>query len=145
MIFAGTECMTTEYPDHYEAVCIGDEKDVPMNVKVPAQSPVMPEQAVAPLSEQTLAPLPEQAAAPVPALAASPVSMRMAVPVIEKTPSHVPSSLNAATNNAVKTDAAREHLAYRPPYRVPRTEMKAKKLVRMKTIQEELRNLPESE
>jgi len=143
--FAGTECRTMEYPDHYEAVCIGDEKTVAVNAIVPAQSAVMPEQAVASLSEQTSAPLPEQPAAPVFAQAAPPVSMLKALPVSEKTPSHVPSSLNSATNDASKTDAAKERLAYRPPYRVQRAELKAKKMVRIKTIQEELQNQPESE
>jgi hypothetical protein len=26
---AGTDCKLVEYPDHYEAVCVGDEKYVP--------------------------------------------------------------------------------------------------------------------
>lgn len=33
MVFAATDCRVVEYPDHYEAVCVGDEKNGPVQAK----------------------------------------------------------------------------------------------------------------
>src|SRR5476651_65416 len=39
MLFAATNCKVTEYPDHFEAVCIGDEQSGPLQKQGPAQTP----------------------------------------------------------------------------------------------------------
>lgn len=33
MVFAATDCRVVEYPDHFEAVCVGDEKTGPVPAK----------------------------------------------------------------------------------------------------------------
>lgn len=43
LLFADTDCWVKEYPDHYLAVCTGDEKAEP----VPRQSPAMAQPAAA--------------------------------------------------------------------------------------------------
>ena len=35
-VFAGTNCRVIEYPDHYEAVCVGDPRPVPAQTGVQA-------------------------------------------------------------------------------------------------------------
>ena len=79
IVFAATDCRIIEYPDHYEAVCVGDEKNrpeqeqramkaqipVPVKTEVPAkvagpskaaefvQTPVMAQTAVTPQATAT--------------------------------------------------------------------------------------------
>jgi hypothetical protein len=37
-VFAATDCRVVEYPDHYEAVCVGEPRPVPVQTGVqPAQ------------------------------------------------------------------------------------------------------------
>jgi hypothetical protein len=56
-VFAATDCRVVEYPDHYEAVCVGTEKNNPVNLRpvVPAkeattsQGPTLTEAKAAPV------------------------------------------------------------------------------------------------
>lgn len=41
MVIAATDCRVIEYPDHYDAVCVGDEKPGPVQgqTAIPTQAP----------------------------------------------------------------------------------------------------------
>lgn len=41
MVIAATDCRVIEYPDHYDAVCVGDEKTGPVRgqTAIPVQAP----------------------------------------------------------------------------------------------------------
>lgn len=41
MVIAATDCRVIEYPDHYDAVCVGDEKPGPVRdqTAIPTQAP----------------------------------------------------------------------------------------------------------
>jgi len=72
MVFAATDCRIVEYPDHYEAVCIGSEKYGPVQAKTAvqekqAQTPVQAQEAT---QEQTAAQAQTAAKAPSPAVQA---------------------------------------------------------------------------
>jgi hypothetical protein len=46
--FAGTDCRVVEYPDHYEAICVGDSEKTPSSYQKTEQDQL-------PGQEQTLA------------------------------------------------------------------------------------------
>ena len=118
--FAGTECRSIEFPDHYEAVCLGDKADIPATAKLLVQSVPAAAQSAVPAATQGAAPLAEKASARMPSAG------KTATPV-------------AAGSNAVKT-----LLDFRQ-HRLQRADVEAKKSVRMKVIQEERRNRPDAE
>jgi hypothetical protein len=58
MSFARTDCRTVEYPDHFEAVCVGDEKAIPVP-DAPSATPVQRGetfQQVVPESQRAVSP-----------------------------------------------------------------------------------------
>lgn len=49
LVIAATDCWVIEYPDHYEAVCVGDEKSESVRAQAPvaAKAPVAAQEPVA--------------------------------------------------------------------------------------------------
>lgn len=69
MVFAATDCRVVEYPDHYEAVCVGSEKYGPVQAKTAVQEKAAA-QAQAPAQSQEAAQAQTAAKAPSPAVQA---------------------------------------------------------------------------
>ncbi|ABQ27219.1 hypothetical protein [Geotalea uraniireducens] len=69
MVFAATDCRVVEYPDHYEAVCVGSEKYGPVQAKTAVQEKAPP-QAQTPVQAQEAAQAQTAAKAPSPAVQA---------------------------------------------------------------------------
>jgi hypothetical protein len=116
--FAGTECRSVEFPDHYEAVCLGDKADIPATARLPAQSG--------------------------PAAAQPAAATQGAAPLAEKPSAQTPSAGKTATPVAAGSNAVKTLLDFRK-HRLQRADVEAKKSVRMKVIQEERRNRPDAE
>jgi hypothetical protein len=114
MAFAVTECRSVEFPDHYEAVCLGDKADIPAAAPLPAQS----------------------------GPAAVPAATQGAAPPAEKASAQMPSAGKTATPVAAGSNAVKTLLDFRQ-HRLQRADVEAKKSVRMRVIQEERRNRPE--
>lgn len=75
MVFATTDCRVVEYPDHYEAVCVGDEKSGPVQAKTAVKEKTAaqtqtPVQAPAAVQEKVAAQAQTAAKAPSPAVQA---------------------------------------------------------------------------
>lgn len=116
MVIAGTDCRVVEYADHYDLVCVGDEKS----------GPVRPQEAVA-----------AQAPVTAPASVASKDSV-----VTTQTSAEAPLSAPAVITPATQTDARSPYVIGQ--HRPDRSVRNAARASRARLIQEERQKQPDN-